>query len=137
MSQSLVPDLKGKRVLITGASTGIGAAAAQAFATAGSRLVVHYNASRDQAEAVAAAIRGASGEAHLVQGDVRTGAVARRVVDEAVDKLGGLDILVNNAGGLVKRVPVAEIDEDKPTEVTAPVHPTLENDHTANVHFSQ
>jgi 3-oxoacyl-[acyl-carrier protein] reductase len=108
---SLVPDLAGKRVLITGASTGIGAAAAQAFAVAGSRLVVHYNASRDQAEAVQAKVRAAGSEAHLVQGDVRTGAAARRVVDEAADRLGGLDILVNNAGGLVKRVPVAEIDD--------------------------
>ena len=111
MGQSLVPDLEGKRVLVTGASTGIGAAAAQAFATAGCRVVVHYNASRAEAEAVAAKIRDGGGDAQLVQGDVRTGAQARRVVDDAAGRLGGLDILVNNAGGLVKRVPVAEIDD--------------------------
>jgi 3-oxoacyl-[acyl-carrier protein] reductase len=111
LTQSLVPDLEGKRVLVTGASTGIGAAAAQTFATAGCRVVVHYNSSRNEAEAVVAKIRGAGGEAHIVQGDVRTGAAARRVVEEAVDKLGGLDVLINNAGGLVKRVPVAEIDD--------------------------
>jgi 3-oxoacyl-[acyl-carrier protein] reductase len=111
LAQSIVPDLEGKRVLVTGASTGIGAAAAQAFATSGSRVVVHYNASRDAAEAVAAKIRGTGGEAHLVKGDVRTGAAARRIVEEAAERLGGLDILVNNAGGLVKRVPVAEIDD--------------------------
>jgi 3-oxoacyl-[acyl-carrier protein] reductase len=107
----LAPDLAGKRVLITGASTGIGAAAAQAFAAVGCRVAVHYNASRDKAEAVAATIRAAGGEAHLVHGDVRSSAVVRGIVEDAAAKLGGLDILVNNAGGLVRRVPVAEIDD--------------------------
>ena len=111
MQASLAPDLAGKRVLVTGASTGIGAAAAQAFAAAGCRVVVHFNASRDAAEGVAKSIREAGAEVHLVQGDVRTSAVAKRVVNEAVEKLGGLDVLVNNAGGLVKRVPVAEIED--------------------------
>jgi 3-oxoacyl-[acyl-carrier protein] reductase len=108
---ALVPDLAGKRVLVTGASTGIGAAAAQAFAAAGCRVAVHYNASRDKAEAVRAAITGAGGEAHLVHGDVRSSATARAIVEDAAGKLGGLDVLVNNAGGLVRRVPVAEIDD--------------------------
>jgi 3-oxoacyl-[acyl-carrier protein] reductase len=111
MTSSLVPDLRGKRVLVTGASTGIGAAAARAFAAAGCRVAVHYNASRGPAEAVAASIRDAGAEAHLVHGDVRSSKVARGIVDEAADKMGGLDILVNNAGGLVRRVPVAEIDD--------------------------
>lgn len=105
------PDLHDKRVLVTGASTGIGAAAAAAFAGAGCRVVVHYNASRDKAEDVAAGIRERGGEVHLVQGDVRSSAEVRRIVDESVRALGGLDVLVNNAGGLVKRVPVAEIDD--------------------------
>lgn len=104
-------DLKGKKVLITGASTGIGAAAARAFATAGCRLAIHYNASRDAAEAVAADVRKAGAEAHLLQGDVRDSATVRRVVEGAANALGGLDVLINNAGGLVKRVPVAEIDD--------------------------
>ena len=56
-------DLNGKVVLITGASTGIGAAAALAFARLGSKLVIHYNASRKQAEAVAAGVKVAGGEA--------------------------------------------------------------------------
>ncbi len=111
MPNTVAPDLAGKRVLITGASTGIGAAAARAFAAAGSRVVVHYNASRDAAEAVAAGIRSGGGEAHLVQGDVKDPATARRVVEDGVRALGGLDVLINNAGGLVKRVPVAEIGD--------------------------
>ena len=50
-------DLKGKSVLITGASTGIGAAAARAFAKAGCRVAIHYNASVNRAEEVAADVR--------------------------------------------------------------------------------
>jgi 3-oxoacyl-[acyl-carrier protein] reductase len=111
MPTSTVPDLAGKRVLITGASTGIGAAAARAFASAGCDVAVHYNASRAQAEAVVAAVREMGATADLVQGDVRRSAVVRSIVEEAAGKLGGLDILVNNAGGLVKRVPVADIDD--------------------------
>ena len=106
-----IPDLAQKRVLITGASTGIGAAAARAFAAAGCRVALHYNASREAVEGVAADIRARGGEAHLVQGDVRDSATVRRIVEEGVRALGGLDVLVNNAGGLVKRVPVAEIDD--------------------------
>ncbi len=111
MSQSLVPDLAGKRVLITGASTGIGAAAARALGSAGCRLTIHYNASREAAESVAEGVRKSGAEAHLVQGDVRDSGTARRIVGEAAEKFGGLDILINNAGGLVKRTPVTEIDD--------------------------
>ncbi len=53
MEQRMASDLKGKVVLITGASTGIGAAAARAFARLGSRLLIHYNASKEAAESVA------------------------------------------------------------------------------------
>ena len=107
----LAPDLQGRRVLITGASTGIGAAAARAFAALGCRIAIHYNASRDAAEAVAADVRKAGAQAHLLQGDLRDSATVRRVIDEGAQALGGIDVLINNAGGLVKRVPVAEIDD--------------------------
>ena len=66
----MASDLKGKAVLITGASTGIGAAAARAFAAHGARLAIHYNASREAAEQVAADVRALGGEAVLVAGDV-------------------------------------------------------------------
>ena len=58
----MISDLKGKAVLITGASTGIGAAAARAFAREGCKVAVHYNASRDAAESVAADIKAAGGQ---------------------------------------------------------------------------
>src|SRR5206468_3797573 len=79
----MASDLKGKAVLITGASTGIGAAAARAFARLGSHVVVHYNASRDAAEKVAADVRSLGGEAVLVGGDVNEPANIKRNVGEA------------------------------------------------------
>ena len=111
MSESIAPDLAGKSVLITGASTGIGAAAARAFGRAGCNVGIHYNASRNRAEEVAADVRLAGGLAHLIGGDFTDSAVVRRVIDEAAGALGGIDVLINNVGGLVRRVPVAEIDD--------------------------
>ncbi len=111
MADALAPDLSGKSVLITGASTGIGAAAARAFARAGCRVAIHYNASLNRAEEVAADVRFNGAESFLVGGDLRIPGKAREVVDAAATQFGGLDILVNNAGGLVQRVPIESIDD--------------------------
>ncbi len=101
-------DLQGKVVLITGASTGIGAAAARAFARAGSKVIVHYNASRDAAEAVAADIRGAGGTVALVGGDVMVEAEVKRIVAESLAAFGRIDVLINNAGGMLGRVTIED-----------------------------
>jgi 3-oxoacyl-[acyl-carrier protein] reductase len=86
----------GRAVLVTGASRGIGAAVARAFAGAGDRVAVHYGARRDAAEAVAAALPGSG---HVVVGaDLADPGAVRRMVDEAAGSLGGLHVLVNNAG---------------------------------------
>lgn len=108
----MLDDLAGKRVLVTGASTGIGAAAAVAFAEAGAIVALHYNRSKAEAEVVAEAIRKKGGTCHLLHGDVTERGVAKRVVDEAAKKLGGLDILVNNAGSLIKRTPFEELSDE-------------------------
>jgi len=104
----MTTDLKGKAVLITGASTGIGAAAARAFARVGSRVAIHYNASRDAAEAVAADINGAGGEATLVHGDVMVEADVKRIVRDSVAAFGRVDVLINNAGGMLGRVRIED-----------------------------
>ncbi|CAH1671414.1 SDR family NAD(P)-dependent oxidoreductase [Chelatococcus asaccharovorans] len=104
-------DLAGKRVVITGSSTGIGAAVARGFAEAGARVVVHGNSSKAEAKAVVDGIRAAGGEAHLVLGDVSRTVSAHKVVEEGAAVLGGLDVLINNAGALVKRARLADIDD--------------------------
>lgn len=104
-------DLKGKTALVTGASTGIGAAVARAYAARGVRVAVHYNRSAGPANEVVAAITAAGGEAFALQGDVRDTEAIRRVVRETIARWGAIDILVNNAGSLVKRVPIAEFDD--------------------------
>jgi 3-oxoacyl-[acyl-carrier protein] reductase len=92
----MAADARGRAVLVTGASRGIGAAVARAFAGAGDRVAVHYGARRADAEDVAAAL---PGRGHVVVGaDVADADAVRRMVDEAAEGLGGLDVLVNNAG---------------------------------------
>lgn len=95
--------LAGKRVLVTGASRGIGLAAAQAFAQAGARLALHYHSEAGGAREVP----GAS----LHQGDFRHMADVRRVVGDAITALGGLDVLVNNADHMLGRLPLEALSE--------------------------
>jgi 3-oxoacyl-[acyl-carrier protein] reductase len=107
----MISDLKGKAVLITGASTGIGAAAARAFAREGCRVAIHYNASREAAEQVAADVRAAGGEAALVGGDVTQAAQVASIVADTLAAFGRIDVLINNAGGLVARTRIEDYTE--------------------------
>ena len=105
----MATDLTGKVVLITGASTGIGAAAARAFAGAGSKVIVHYNASREPAEKVVADIKAAGGTAAMVGGDVMSEEDIKRIVAQSLAAFGGrIDVLINNAGGMLGRIKVED-----------------------------
>jgi 3-oxoacyl-[acyl-carrier protein] reductase len=104
-------DLKGKTALVTGASTGIGAAVAIAFAARGMRVAVHYNSSADAANQVVETILAAGGDAFALKADVRDAAEIRECVKQVASRFGRIDVLVNNAGSLVKRVPIAEFDD--------------------------
>ena len=115
----MAADLKGKVVLITGASTGIGAAAARAFARCGSRVVVHYHASAEAAESVAADVRRLGGEAALVRGDVTQAAEVARIVAEALAAFGRIDVLINNAGGMLGRVKIEDYTHEHINRVLA------------------
>ena len=112
-------DLAGKDDFITGASTGIGAAAARAFARHGSKLVIHYNASKDAAEAVARDCFELGGEAALVAGDVMDPANIERIAAEARDAYGRIDVLINNAGGLIGRTRIEDYTEAYISQVLA------------------
>jgi 3-oxoacyl-[acyl-carrier protein] reductase len=96
----------GRAVLVTGASRGIGAACARAFAEGGDRVAVAYTSRADAAEAVAASL---PGRGHVVVGgDLRDAAAVQSMVDAAAEGLGGLDVLVNNAGVFDPPHPIAE-----------------------------
>ncbi|HQX59169.1 MAG: SDR family oxidoreductase [Rhodoferax sp.] len=104
-------DFKGKAILITGASTGIGAGCAQAFGARGATVAVHYNSSKDAADAVVKAVKASGGDAFVVQGDLRTSAQCAKVVAEAASRMGRIDVLINNAGALVQRQAITELTD--------------------------
>lgn len=105
-------DLAGKVVFISGASTGIGAAAARAFAARGAHVVVHYNSSKEEAEAVVAEVRAAGSKAVTIGADVRDTAAINAAVAKAVEQMGRIDVLINNAGALVKRAPLEMVTDE-------------------------
>jgi 3-oxoacyl-[acyl-carrier protein] reductase len=107
----MLDDLRGKAVLVTGASSGIGAAVANGFGRYGARVAVHYNRSEADADKVAVGVRAAGGEAIVVQGDVTRKADLERIIDRTVAAFGGLDVLVNNAGDVVERKAFDEADD--------------------------
>jgi 3-oxoacyl-[acyl-carrier protein] reductase len=83
--------------LVTGASSGIGAATARLLAARGMRVVVNYLRNTKAAEEVAADIEAAGGQAMVVQADVRDEAAVERMVGQAREAWGGVDVLVHNA----------------------------------------
>src|SRR5208283_5712335 len=92
--------LSGKTAVVTGASKGIGAGIALAFAKEGANVVVNYTRGKDDAEKVAASINGngSGGKAITVQADVSKKAEVDRLFSESKKAFGKLNILVNNAG---------------------------------------
>lgn len=110
-------ELSGKRCLIIGASSGIGAAVARRFGMLGVHLVIVCNENRAGAEAVAAEVRQAGGRIEVLQGDVADPKVAGQLVDDAVRLLGGLDILINNAGAMFGRTSIAEASDEQYAKV--------------------
>jgi len=103
-------DFAAKVALVTGATSGIGAATAAAFARAGARVVLGGR-DRDRGTAVAAGIEAAGGEALFVVADVADPRACDRLVAATVERFGGLDILVNCAG-IFRRGAVEALNDD-------------------------
>lgn len=101
--------LQGKTSLVTGATSGIGAAIAQAFALEGARVVI-TGRDAERGLAIAQTIRQAGGEAHVVIADLTKNQGIDHLVAQTQQAVGPLDILVNNAG-IYPMAPTAQIDE--------------------------
>ena len=109
-------DLTGKVALVTGASRGIGAAAAIALAKAGCEVAVNYKARGDDAEAVCEQIRAAGRRAFAVCADVSRTKEAQKMAALAASELGPISILVNNAG-IARPQKIEDISEDDWNEI--------------------
>ncbi len=105
-------EFAGRVALVTGSSTGIGAAVARGFAACGAGVVLHANRSLGDAEALRDEIAGQGGRAWLLSADLSDPAAAERLAHAAVATAGSLDILVNNAGDTLARTPVADLTLD-------------------------
>ncbi len=97
-------------MLVTGGSSGVGAAICRALARPGVAILLHARQNRAGAAAVAEAVRAAGGAAEVAFGDLAEPAVGAALVRAAVDAFGGLDGLVANAG-FADRTPIADLDD--------------------------
>ena len=101
--------LAGKVVLVTGGAGGIGSAIVRGFAAEGAKVAVHFNTSREPAEALAKEVGGVA-----LGADLRSEQDADSLIPACVDSLGGLDVVVANAGVWPKEdVPVAELSLER------------------------
>lgn len=91
-------DLKGKKVLITGSSRGIGAEMAEKMAGLGAEVVINYAHSEKRAEELKEKIEKLGGKAHVFKADVSDFEEAKELVKKSYKAMDGLDVLVNNAG---------------------------------------
>jgi 3-oxoacyl-[acyl-carrier protein] reductase len=105
-------DLSGSVALVTGASSGIGAATALVLADLGAKVALGYFNNEKGAFETRDRIRAAGGTAVALRADLHRPEEARKIVDATVKELGPIDILINNAGSLVKRMKIAEVTEE-------------------------
>jgi 3-oxoacyl-[acyl-carrier protein] reductase len=104
--------LRGKRVLVTGGTRGIGRGIVTAFARAGADVVTCYRSEGEHVESLARELKELPGEQHLVRADVADAADVDRLLEECRVRLGGLDVVVNNAG-VISHVPADRLDVEE------------------------
>ena len=104
-------DLKGKKVLVTGSSSGIGAATAKMFAEQGCFVGVHYFKTKEGGEKTFAEVKKISNGC-LLKADIRDKKQVVKLIKDFAKTAGGIDILVNNAGSLIDRQFFADAAEE-------------------------
>jgi 3-oxoacyl-[acyl-carrier protein] reductase len=112
-------DLTGRVALVTGASSGIGAATAITFAELGAHVALSYHRNQQGAEETRDRIVAAGGKAVAFGADVRRADGVTSIVARTVAELGPIDILVNNAGSLVARYGILEHTPERIEEILA------------------
>ena len=105
-------DIKGKRILVTGASSGIGASIAELLGSYGASVGVHYRSNEKGATDVADNINKQGGKAQTFQGDLLDTTVRGKLITSFVDVFGRIDVLVNNAGAIYGSKYFLELDEE-------------------------
>lgn len=112
-------DLTGKVALVTGASSGIGAATALVFADLGATVAIGYHGNEAGAEKVRHEIHKSGGKAMVIRADVRKATDILQMMEAVTAALGPIDILVNNAGSLVERQRIQQVTEERWNDIMA------------------
>ena len=105
-------DLENKKVLITGATGGLGSCMAELFANYGAHVGLHYNSNKVSAEKLLESISKTRGRGVLIQGNLLSQTTRENLVKKFIESQGKLDVLINNAGSMEKYLSFSEISEE-------------------------
>ena len=105
-------DLKGKRILITGSTAGMGLATARIFAKYGAKIGINSRASSPKVDDVLAELKELGGDVAFFPANLMETSDCEKLVNKFTEHFGGMDVLINNAGGLGGRANLENIDDE-------------------------